>query len=61
MLVQKELDEIMDVLRGADGFKNLKAFLQEGSNRARGGDFTADKILDTVRRFHKLIVIANKT
>lgn len=63
MLVKQELDAILDTFTAADGgisLIGLKSFLETVSVDAMAGVPSAHAVLDVVRRFHKLICIANK-
>jgi len=54
--------EILDTFSGADGgikFVKLMGLLEEIEKRSLAGDETAKEILKVVRRFRKLIDVAN--
>lgn len=60
--IESDLLAIMAVFSGEDGggFMSLRNFIEAMDARAVNGDRAADQVLDVVRRFAKLIVLAKQ-
>ena len=61
--VQKDFDEILNVMTGTDGgvaFVKLRVFLDSFDERAANGDEDAAQIVLIMRRFANIVRYANK-
>lgn len=60
---QKAFENILDTITCGDGgerFLKFRLFIREFDKRAADGDKEAEKIVDLIRQFSKLIDIAQK-
>ena len=58
---QEQFDNILSTMSGADGgmrFMNLRVLLDDMDSRE--GDLTAQSVVDIMRRFSRLIDVANE-
>lgn len=60
--LQEHFDNILDTFSGADGgirFVKFKWMLNDLEHQASSGDESAQKILDIVEQFSRMITVAN--
>ncbi len=62
--VKAEIDNILDCFGGSDGgvsFANLKCLLSEMCEKSCEGDASADKVLEVLARFSRLVDVAQNS